>query len=321
LRTHRCRGDRGPTAAGIEDGASREKAWSAEGALRQSPATSVCRDVAVTTLHRIDAWGVALVVCAVALLVHDAVRVSTIALSIAIAFVYWLGYEVNDYFDAPNDAQDPIKARRNFFVSHSVPAGWAAAGFLSLCSLLFLAFAQFGLAGVVLFAVFGLVMWAYSAPPIRLKSRPGLDLLTHAIFVQTFAYFMCLVLIDAVWSSLDYLILAVNFLSSLSWQLAQQVRDFDVDSRTGVTFATTFGKHPSIACLQIVTLLLAVTVVAGFASGVVPLYFAPIALTFAPAALARVRGDERPRSAGVVTITTGLALFYAGVLLAINLFG
>jgi len=286
---------------------------------RSSAAASVGRDLGTALLHRIDAWGVALVVCAVGLLVHDAVRASTVALCVAIAFLYWLGYEVNDYFDASNDSQDSVKAGQNFFVRHPVSPGWAAAGFLSLSSLLLLAFAQFGLAGVVLFATSVLIMWAYSVPPVRLKSRPGLDLLTHALFVQTFAYFMCLILIDAVWSTLDYLILAVNFLASLSGQLAQHLRDFDVDSRTDVTFATTFGRRTTAACLRTVTSLLVVTVVAGFASGVVPLQFAPIALTFAPATLDRLRGNPRARSAWLVNVTTTAALLYAGVLLATNL--
>ena len=288
-------------------------------ASKSSGAASVGRDLRITLLHRIDAWGVALVVCAVALLVHDAVRISTVALSVAVAFLYWLGYEVNDYYDASNDSQDPVKTPRNFFVNHPVSPGVAAAGFLSLGSLPFLAFARFGLSGVVLFVAAVLMMWAYSAPPVRLKSRPGLDLLAHALFVQTFAYFMCLILIDAVWGTLDYLILAVNFLASLSGQLAQHVRDFDVDSRTDVSFATTFGRRTTAACLRAVTSLLVVTVVAGFASGVVPLYFAPIALTFAPATLDRLRGNPRGRSARLVTLTTTAALLYTGVLLATNL--
>lgn len=286
---------------------------------KPSAAAVVGRDLGITLLHRIDAWGVALVVCAVALLVHDAVRASTVALSLAIAFLYWLGYQVNDYYDAPYDSQDPVKARRNFFVRHPVSPGAAAAGFLALGSLLFVAFARFGLSGVVLFAVSVLMMWSYSAPPVRLQSRPGLDLLAHALFIQTFAYFMCLTLIDAVWSPLDTLILVVNFLASLSGQLAQHVRDFDVDSRTDVTFATTFGLQTTVACLRAVTLLLAVVVVAGFATGVIPLPLAPIALTFAPATFDRLRGNPTARSGRLVTLTTTAALLYVGVLLATNL--
>ena len=63
------------------------------------------------------------IVCAVALLVHDAVRPSTLVLAVAIALLYWLGYSVNDFFDAAHDSTEPSKARWNFFVQHPVGPG------------------------------------------------------------------------------------------------------------------------------------------------------------------------------------------------------
>jgi hypothetical protein len=38
----------------------------------------VGRGLRVTLLHRIDAWGVAFVICALALVIHDAVRASAV---------------------------------------------------------------------------------------------------------------------------------------------------------------------------------------------------------------------------------------------------
>jgi 4-hydroxybenzoate polyprenyltransferase len=49
-----------------------------------------------------------------------------------------------------------------------------------------IAFGQFGWIGWLLWVVSCFIAWAYSAPPLRLKMRPGFDLLTHAMFVQTF---------------------------------------------------------------------------------------------------------------------------------------
>jgi hypothetical protein len=89
------------------------------------------------------------------------------------------------------------------------------------------------LAGWLLWLVSGLVAWAYSAPPLRLKMRPGLDLLTHALFVQTFPYVVSLVLIRARWGLLDWVLLAILFLASLTAQLEQQARDFVVDVAGG----------------------------------------------------------------------------------------
>lgn len=282
--------------------------------------TSLARDLITAVLNRIDAWGVALIVCIVAFLVHDAIHPSTLLLSAAIAVTYWLGYTVNDYCDAPFDSQDEFKARRNFFVNHPISMGKALAGFLAIGCVPLFSFAHFGLRGVLIFAISVLVMWAYSAPPLRLKSRPGLDLVAHALFVQTFPYFICLVLIDAVWTPLDYVLLAVNFLASLSGQLAQQVRDFDVDSRIDVNFATTVGQEASATGLRVVTSALVTLVVLSLVNGTIPFYLAPIALMFLPIAAQRLRGDGGPASPKAIQLPTMGALLYTGLLLAVSLF-
>ncbi|HEV8718366.1 MAG TPA: hypothetical protein VGX03_36800, partial [Candidatus Binatia bacterium] len=59
-----------------------------------------------------------LIICLAAYLLHDAISLSTLCLSIAIAIGYWLGYAVNDYCDAPFDAYDTAKGARNLFVTH-----------------------------------------------------------------------------------------------------------------------------------------------------------------------------------------------------------
>ena len=252
-------------------------------------------------LHRIDAWGVAFIVCLVAILVHDALEASSLLLAVSFAFAYFLGYAVNDFCDASDDAQDESKARLNFFVSYPLRPSVALAGFLASVTLLFLSFARFGGKGVGIFALCLVIMWAYSAPPLRLKARPGIDLLAHALFVQTFAYIVCLFLIEATWGALDYLLVGVNLLASLSGQLAQQVRDFEVDSRTVTTFATACGRPVAIITLQLVTALLLVTSVAGFATGLIPWRLAPLALAFLPFAISRLRSDySQPRPASCI---------------------
>jgi chlorophyll synthase len=193
-------------------------------------------------------------------------------------------------------------------------ASFAAIAFLPLLS-----FASFGLDGVLLFAVCVFVIWAYSAPPLRLKSRPGLDLLTHALFVQTFAYLMCLLLIGARWTALDAMLLGVNFLASLSGQLSQQIRDFDLDVRTEANFSTRVGLEAAMVCRRAATGVLVALVIAGLIAGIVPLLLVPIALTFAPATLHRL-GSPRPLGAGhAVVLPTAIALVYTGLLLCTQL--
>src|SRR5262249_6940650 len=147
-----------------------------------------------------------------------------------------------------------------------------------------------GTTGLALLVLNLTVMWAYSAPPIRLKARPGIDVLAHAVFVQTWAYAMCVVLIGAPWTRADGVLLGVNFFASLSGQLAQQLRDYDLDAQGEPTFVTAVGRPMGTICLRIATLALVAGVILALAAGLVPLRLAPLAVAFAPAAFARVRG-------------------------------
>src|SRR5919106_3975924 len=67
-------------------------------------------------LKRIDAWGVTFIVCALALLIHHAITIWTCLLLLSITANYWLGYWLNDYFDAAHDRTDAFKASQNLFV-------------------------------------------------------------------------------------------------------------------------------------------------------------------------------------------------------------
>jgi len=151
-------------------------------------------------------------------------------------------------------------------------------------------FLTFGAAGLLWFCVSIGVIWAYSAPPIRLKARPGLDLITHAVFVQTYTYLLFLILLNLETLALDYFILAICFLSSLSGQLAQQIRDYEVDLLTGNTFTTYFGLESARYLLSGTMVLLGAVTLAGFLLRLLPLALLPFMVLFAPTFLQRVKG-------------------------------
>ncbi len=279
------------------------------------------RQLVKLLVSHVDAWQVAFVIASLALLIHDAFNQQTIALLVAIAGGYWLAFTINDYFDAPFDAQDRRKARRNFFVQQSLSPTAMRVVLLASVVALSLAFGQFGWRGLLILAVSLFVMWSYSAPPLRFKSRPGVDLLIHAIFVETMPYLIILVVIQATWTRLDTAILAVTFLASLTAQLEQQLRDYGVDTVTVKTFATTVGYGPTRAILQLLTATLILFGALHAAIGTFPLFVVPIGLIALPALLHRfLRPPEAPRSERLVVVSTSAGLLYVLGVIVFSLF-
>lgn len=273
-------------------------------------------------LNHADAWQVALTIAALALLIHDSVNRQTVILIAAITAGYWLAFAINDFYDAPFDAADEAKAQRNFFVqapSVTEKEVWLVA--LAATCLFLPAFAQFGWRGLAVLALSYFIMWAYSAPPLRLRNRPGWDVLVHALFVQTFPYLTCLFLTGTAWTRLDTVILTIVFLASLTAQLEQQLRDFETDRQSGRNFATAAGIKATIAFLKVATAACILIALTSVLSGAIPLFILPFGLIGLPALLHRfIRKPNQPRSERLVAISTTTALLYTGSIFVYFLF-
>lgn len=273
-------------------------------------------------LKRIDAWGVTLIVSALALVVHAVITVQSSLLLVALTANYWLGYWLNDYFDAGHDSQDEVKARQNFFVNRS----GARRMVIVVSALVFgfstLVFLSFGWQGAIVLVMNFFIMWAYSAPPLRLKSRPGLDLLTHALFVQTWPYFICMWLTRSTWTQLDGILLGIFFLSSLNGQLNQQIRDFEVDTRTDTNFATRVGLPSTMLILKVSASVTVILFLLALKEGSMPWLLVPLGILALPKIvyqmLHRMGNSRRNIPRGLVYILMLLALLYTGMLMILN---
>lgn len=265
--------------------------------------------------NHMDAWQVALVIASLPLLIHGAIRWETAVLVLAIGVGYWFAFALNDYFDAPYDALDRQKAARNFFVHVPVP-DWVVVLFSILLLVgVLIAYAQFGLLGWLFWGVSCFVAWAYSAPPLRLKMRPGLDIIIHALFVQTFPYLICMILVQASWGLLDWILLAILSLASLTAQLEQQVRDFVVDLQAGGTFTTRLGRQQVVRGLRWATAVCLLIAFISVLNGTIPWFLLPFGLIGLPALLHRFwRQPETPRSERLVLLSTTAGFLYAGVI-------
>ena len=265
--------------------------------------------------NHMDAWQVAMVVAALPLLIHEAIRWETAVLVLALGAGYWFAFALNDYWDAPFDRLDKRKAWRNFFVQRPIKWWWAAGFSAVWLAASASAFFQFGIRGWLLWAVGCFIAWAYSAPPLRLKVRPGLDLLTHALFVQTFPYYVSLTLIQASWTLLDWVLLAILFLSSLTAQLEQQARDFAVDLHAGGTFATWLGHERVVWSLRWATAVCLLIALISVLNGTIPWFLLPFGFIGLPALLHRFwRNPETPRSERLVLLSTTAGFLYTGVI-------
>lgn len=267
-------------------------------------------------LNHADAWGVTFIISSVALLVHDALTPENLILPLVVASCYWLGFALNDYFDAPFDAQDEQKGRRNFFVVSPVSRPVAAVGLALVVLALLAVFARYGERSIIVMVTGCLAMWLYSAPPFRLKSRPVFDLLMHVFFVQTFPYSVSVYLLGLSWSGVDMALFSVFALASFSAQLEQQVRDYEVDARTEQNFTTVYGLQTSSRLLKAASALLFINFAGQVLLGVIPSYLVPFGLAFLPVLLHRFwRGADAPRSETLVRVSLVLALAYAGFVL------
>ncbi|MEM7113351.1 MAG: UbiA family prenyltransferase [Chloroflexota bacterium] len=263
-------------------------------------------------LNHMDAWGTAFIISMVVLLVHDAATPRTALLLVAYSAGYWLAFTLNDYYDVSVDALDPRKRERNYFVQHPKrnKLAWGIIGLLLLGGFVYI-FGQFGFVGLGLLAVCLFVMWAYSAPPLRLKNRPIIDVLTHALFVQTFPYVMGLLLIRAEWTLLDGFIIAVLFFASLTAQIEQQVRDFEADSQLERTFATMLGRDRTNILLKVTTAVMMLIAIIGLIIRIFPPFIITFGALGLPAFLHRfLRQQQVPRSEWLVLGSISLAVVY-----------
>lgn len=262
-----------------------------------------------------DAWQVALIAATLPLLVHQVVSWHTAVLVWAVGIGYWLAFALNDYCDAPFDKLDPQKAEGNFFVRVRVRKDQIRPYFLCILLLLFFIFLSFGWKGCLLFAICCLIMWAYSSPPIRLKNRPGLDLLTHALFVQTFPYLLVLLLIGVYWQPLDFVLLAIFFIASLTAQLEQQLRDFALDSQYEQNFTTHLGLQATLIFLKLMTAALIFLALINILNGTIPWFIIPFGFIGLPALLHRFfRQHNKSRSEQLVILSTTAGFLYTGVI-------
>ncbi|WP_251328673.1 prenyltransferase [Haloplanus pelagicus] len=158
-------------------------------------------------------------------------------------------YGVNDVFDADVDAENPKKKRREvrYGGGRLVPGAVGLSAALAGVPLLVTPrLAWPWLAGFLLLGV------AYSAPPLRLKTRPPLDSVSNGLYVLPGAAAYAAV----AGSQPPLLGIAGGWLWSMAMHTFSAIPDIDPDRRAGIeTTATRLGERRTYAyCMACWTL-------------------------------------------------------------------
>lgn len=167
----------------------------------------------------------------------SAIGWSAIAVLLANTFANCLSFMVNDIEDADDDARDPPRAARNVVSNGQLDrhtAWWASLG-VGLASLGGYALAarsgpEVLACGVVILALSILYSWR----GVRLKARPVVDVLSHALMLGgllVLAGHLAVAPAGEAW----WLPATTAFLVSAYGQFHNQLRDFDTDRAAGLS--------------------------------------------------------------------------------------
>lgn len=144
------------------------------------------------------------------------------------------GFSINNFFDIEEDREKKetanllIQNKKNFIFS-------ILPGILGLLlSLLF------GLKVFLFVLAASLIGFFYSAPPLRMKSKPFLDLISHGLFAGALIFLFPLMIFNPQLTLFHYLIAFSVFYLSATLDLRNHLEDFHSDFRAGLKTTACF---------------------------------------------------------------------------------
>jgi len=144
------------------------------------------------------------------------------------------GFSVNNFFDVKEDREKGeiknflIQNKKNFLFS-LLPG--IIALFLSI---------YFGVKVFLFVLIAGLIGFFYSAPPLRMKSRPFLDLVSHGFFAGALIFFFPLLIFSPELTFFHYLIAFSIFYLSAMLETRNHLEDHQSDLRAGLRTTVCF---------------------------------------------------------------------------------
>lgn len=218
---------------------------------------------------------------------------------------------INDIEDAPDDALDPKKRERNVISNGTLDAATGRLAFWLACAVAFALFALGGAWTALWGGVTLVVVYTYSARPIRLKSRRIVDVISHAYGGGTQVIIVGYFLYDANPGPAWYIIIAITLVSAYG-QFYNQLDDYEVDKQAGLNNTTILlGKNLSTVIMYACIVIPVICILLALQAEVFPQWLATVALIGAlTCVMFPWRTDMRGNEAGVHVIQVPVLLIF-----------
>ncbi|MCP6718527.1 MAG: UbiA prenyltransferase family protein [Patescibacteria group bacterium] len=151
------------------------------------------------------------------------------------------GFSINDCFDTKEDVYD--KTKENPLITDK--ASFKKSLFFSfLLGLLGLGLSAFFGLKIFLFCLVGLLIgFFYSAPPIRFKSRPFLDLISHGFFAGIFLFILSFLIFKTEITRVYWVIASYVFYFSVTLEMRNHLEDYESDKAAGINTSVVSWGH------------------------------------------------------------------------------
>ena len=169
-------------------------------------------------------------------------------------FIMSFTFAINNYYDADSDRENPRRRNINAIASGKISKQTATSINIIFVIIPVIVSLLYKFEVFLFCIVFLTWMWIYSSPPLRLKSRPGIDVIWHF-----FAFFFIVIWGSFIAGSVGL----INWLVAISigvWssvgQVGNHISDYSFDKDSGTnTFAVWIGIDKAKITIEILTLL------------------------------------------------------------------
>jgi 4-hydroxybenzoate polyprenyltransferase len=150
----------------------------------------------------------------------------------------------NDYYDRHVDALDKKKRKRNPICAGKVTPIEAIILLVATAAIALIVSLIFNFLAFLFTALALFVFYFYTAEPIRFKRRVGLDVLSHAIFINTFPFLIAMIALWDFHFEAIFLLFVLVFRSATA-QILQEIRDYNVDKKVEQNSVIVLGQKTS----------------------------------------------------------------------------